>query len=42
MGDLLVLEMWGYDVILDMNFSSTYHAIIDYFRRRVKLHILEG
>lgn len=39
-GDLVVLEMLEYDVILGINFYPPHHAIIDYFKRKVKIHIL--
>lgn len=36
--DLIIFEMLGYDVTLDMNFLSTYHVIIDCFKRKVKFY----
>lgn len=41
-GDLIIFRVLGYDVILRKDFLSTYHATIDCFRRRVKLHNSDG
>ncbi|XP_059654373.1 uncharacterized protein LOC132301109 [Cornus florida] len=40
--DLILLEMIGFDVILGMDWLSSFRAIIDYFRSRVLVYTLDG
>ena len=40
--DLIVLHMSEFDVILDMDWLSSYHISIDYFTKTVKLRASDG
>ena len=36
--DLVVLDMAGYDVVLDMDCLSGYHTTVDCYKKRVTIH----
>ena len=36
--DFVVLDMAGYDVVLDMDWLSTYHATVDCYKKMVTIH----
>ncbi|XP_057471067.1 uncharacterized protein LOC130759868 [Actinidia eriantha] len=40
--DFVLLDMYGFDVILGMDWLSNFHATIDCYRRRVRVCTLEG
>ncbi|XP_058208262.1 uncharacterized protein LOC131321281 [Rhododendron vialii] len=40
--DYIILGMSGFDLILGMDWLSTFHATIDYFKRRVRICPFEG
>ena len=40
--DLIALGISGYDVILGMDWLSSYHAIIDCFQKKMTLHKMDG
>ena len=40
--DLIILGMKDFDVILGMDWLSTYRAVMDCFNKTVRLHVLEG
>ena len=40
--NLIVIDMIDYDVIFDMNWLSTYHAVIDYRKKHVRFKPLKA
>ena len=40
--DFIVLDMYGFDIILGMDWLSTFHASIDCYKRRVRICPPEG
>ena len=41
LADLILMDMYDYDVILGINWLAAYHASVDYFRKEVVFRPLE-